>query len=131
MILMPNTVMQVALPEVLANHHNDEKMNACMALMKINQQTLLDGLKEEEYCTFGYSAGALYATIILNLDKLDFHNSKEFAIKIYAAENIKIFPGDFFVGKVPFIRLVICCENARLVAFLERFKRFCREHYKK
>lgn len=68
--------MQVALPEVLVNPKNDEKMTACMGLMKINQQTLLDSLKEEEYCTFGYSAGALYATIILDLSKLNFHNSK-------------------------------------------------------
>lgn len=101
--------MQVSIPEVLANPNNDAKMTACMSLMKINQQTLLDGLKDEDFCTFGYSAGALYATIILDLQKLNFHNSIDFAIKLYAAENIKIFPGDFFVGKVPFIRLVISC----------------------
>ena len=39
-ILMPNTVMQASLPEILDNSNNEDRMNQCMSLMKINQQTL-------------------------------------------------------------------------------------------
>lgn len=42
-----------------------------------------------------------------------------------------IFPGDFFVGKVPFIRLVISCDIEKVREFIVRFKRFCSSHIKK
>ena len=84
MILMPNTVMQTSVAEILNNPKNDERMNECMTLMKLNQQTLKEGLKNEDYCTFGHSAGALYATVIVNLGKIDFENTIDFAKQIYA-----------------------------------------------
>jgi aspartate/methionine/tyrosine aminotransferase len=82
---MPNTIMQVSIPEVLNNPNNETRMNECMVLMKENQLTLKEGLKDESYCTFGYSAGALYATIILDLQKLNFENSIDFAKHMFAA----------------------------------------------
>jgi aspartate/methionine/tyrosine aminotransferase len=99
-----------------------------MAMMKINQQALKDGLKNEEYCTFGHSAGALYATVIVDLAKVNFENTIDFAKQFYAEENVKAFPGEFFTSKVPFIRLVISCQNEKILAFLERFTRFCKRH---
>lgn len=59
-----------------------------MNLMRLNQLTLKDGLAGEHYCTFGYSAGALYATILIDLEKFH-HNviktSIDFAKQLYAA----------------------------------------------
>ncbi len=55
-----------------------------MEMMKINQQTLKDGLSGEDYCTFGHSAGALYATVIVDLTKVNFADTIEFAKQIYA-----------------------------------------------
>lgn len=130
-ILMPNTVMQAALPEILGNGSNEVRLGECMQLMRLNQQTLKEGLEGKPYCTFGYSAGALYATIIIDLQKFDSASGKssiDFAKLLYAEQNVKIFPGDFFVGKVPFIRLVISCENHKISAFLERFTAFCNAH---
>jgi aspartate/methionine/tyrosine aminotransferase len=76
-ILMPNTVMQASLPEILRNPVNNVHINGCMELMRINQTTLKEALKDKSYCTFGHSAGALYATIIIDLQKLTskFNNS--------------------------------------------------------
>lgn len=56
--------------------------------MRANQLTLKEGLEGEEYCTFGYSAGALYATIIINLQKFNpdlIKTTIDFAKLIYAA----------------------------------------------
>jgi tyrosine aminotransferase len=119
-ILMPNTVMQSAVPEILANGNNEIRMGECMQLMRKNQLTLKNGLEGKGYCTFGYSAGALYATILIDLQKLDpaIRNTIDLAKLLYAEQNVKIFPGDFFEGKVPFIRLVISCENAKIHTFL-------------
>lgn len=36
-----------------------------------NQQLLLDHLKDENYCQVGCASGALYATILLKIDKFD------------------------------------------------------------
>lgn len=59
--------MQMSISEIINNPVNDEKMTNCMDLMRINQKTLKDALKDEEYCAFGHSSGALYATILLKL----------------------------------------------------------------
>jgi tyrosine aminotransferase len=39
-ILMPNTVVQAAIPQILKNSNNDARMDDCMNLMKQNQLTL-------------------------------------------------------------------------------------------
>jgi hypothetical protein len=31
---------------------------------------------------------------------------------------VKVFPGEFFIGEVPFLRLVICCQHDLILAFL-------------
>jgi len=50
---------------------------------------------------------------------------------LYAKENVKIFPGDFFGAKVPFIRLVLTRNKQEILEFLDRFKRFCEEMLQK
>lgn len=72
---MPNTVMQAALPEILGNGNNEVRMGECMKLMRENQLTLKNALEGKSYCKFGYSAGALYATIIVDLQKLRLNSS--------------------------------------------------------
>lgn len=43
-ILMPTTIMQVALPGILFNEKNNLRMRDRMQAMRINQQTLKEGL---------------------------------------------------------------------------------------
>jgi aspartate/methionine/tyrosine aminotransferase len=86
----------------------------------------LHNLTKCEIGTFGYSAGALFATILLYLQKHNFENTIDFSKNLYAAENVQIFPGELFTGQLPFIRVVISCENAEIKKFLVRFIRFCR-----
>jgi hypothetical protein len=103
-------------------------MKECLDLMRENQRTLIDGLAGEDYCSFGNASGALYATILIKLERFpQIPTTIEFAKLLYAAENLKIFPGDFFLGKVAFIRLVISCSNNNIKEFLVRFKRFCKQ----
>lgn len=68
-ILMPNTVMQAAVPTILTNPINEKRLDECMQLMRHNQQTLKEALEGKSYCSFGYAAGALYATVLLDLSK--------------------------------------------------------------
>lgn len=124
-ILMPNTVMQAALPGILEDASNEARLGECMQLMRENQLSLRSALEGRSYCRFGYSAGALYATIIVDLQKLRLNSSVELAKQLFAEQNLKVFPGDFFIGNVPFIRLVISCENRHVAGFIERFTAFC------
>ena len=64
---MPNTIMQQAIPEIISNPASDLRKKEILDLMKDNQRALLKGLEGEEYCIFGDSSGALYATVILKL----------------------------------------------------------------
>ena len=66
-ILMPNTVMQAALPSILQNADNELRMAECMKLMRANQLKLKNALESKSYCKFGHSAGALYATVLVDI----------------------------------------------------------------
>jgi tyrosine aminotransferase len=85
-ILMPNTVMQAAVPSILANPLNEKRLEECMQLMRHNQQTLKEGLQGKPYCSFGYAAGALYATVLLDLGKFggEVGTTADFAKLLYA-----------------------------------------------
>lgn len=70
-----------------------------MQKMAKNNQLLEESLKDERYCTVGHASGALYATILIKMEKFDpkeFPNIIEFCKRLYAEENIMIFPGKFF-----------------------------------
>ena len=65
---------------------------------------------------------------MLKMEKFDrskVANCIDFCKKLYAEENIMVFPGEFFASELPFVRLTICCNNEKIEEFLERFKRFC------
>lgn len=71
-------------------------------------------LKELDYCQLTKASGALYATIMLKMEKFDrvkIPNCIQFCKKLYAEENIMVFPGEFFASQLPFLRLTICCNN--------------------
>ena len=70
-----------------------------MKMMGVNQQTLKKGLEGEDYCKCGSSSGALYATIIIKVDKFDQKVIKDmqyFCKLLFAEENVMMFPGTFF-----------------------------------
>lgn len=56
-----------------------------MVIMKGNQQLLVEELAGEDYCRFGDAAGALYATVLVKLEKLEgFANMIEFCKGLFA-----------------------------------------------
>lgn len=83
---MPNTIMQCSLPDILDNENNEKRIGECMQMMKQNQQAVRDALLTEKYCSFGYSAGAFYATIILKTEYFtdDVKQTLDFAKMIFA-----------------------------------------------
>lgn len=99
-----------------------------------NKQLLEEGLAHEEYCKVGSASGALYGTILVQTEKFnqkDIPNIVEFCKRLYAEENIMIFPGKFFNSEEPFVRLTISCSNSIIEEFVLRWKRFCHRHLKK
>ena len=69
--------------------------------MKKNQQMIYNTLKELDYCQLTTASGALYGTIMLKLEKFDkskISNCIEFCKKLYAEENVMVFPGEFFAS---------------------------------
>ena len=93
--------MQVALPGILFNENNEIRVKDRLEAMKVNQQTIKNGLEGENYCKIGSSSGAMYATIVIDLKKFkpdQIENMETFCKLLYAEENVKIFPGEFFEG---------------------------------
>ena len=43
-ILMPNTIVQSAIPNILIDNNNEKRMKECMYMMHYNQQALKKGL---------------------------------------------------------------------------------------
>jgi hypothetical protein len=67
-ILMPHTVMQSSIKGILNNPINVEYLKSKMEIMKNNKFEIKKYLSKSKYCQFGASSGALYGTIILNMN---------------------------------------------------------------
>jgi len=64
---MPTTIVQKAIPGIIFNLNNVIKVKDCVARMHHNQKILKKELRNEDYCSFGHSSGAIFATIVLHL----------------------------------------------------------------
>lgn len=68
-LLMPHTVMQSSVDQILNNEANEAHLQEKIQLMAKNQHLLQSTLSSEDYCKVGNALGALYGTIVLNLEK--------------------------------------------------------------
>lgn len=44
-VLMPNTIVQNAIPQILSDDNNQKRMKECMDMMHLNQRALVNGLE--------------------------------------------------------------------------------------
>ena len=65
---MPHTVMQASVKEILENKHNEEHLKSRLEIMRRNEHLLADNLGSLHYCEVGSASGALYGTILLEMD---------------------------------------------------------------
>ena len=68
---MPTTIVQKAIPGIIFNLNNVIKMKDCIGRMHHNQKILKEELRNEHYCSFGHSCGAIFATIIIHLEQFE------------------------------------------------------------
>jgi tyrosine aminotransferase len=66
-VLMPHTVLQASVKEIINNPENDADMKKKLEIMRKNQEMITNTLKELEYCQQTTASGALYGTIMLKL----------------------------------------------------------------
>ena len=64
-LLMPHTIMQASVKEIIENKNNDEHLKSRLEIMRRNEHLLSDNLGSLPYCKVGSASGALYGTILL------------------------------------------------------------------
>ncbi|CAD8142622.1 unnamed protein product [Paramecium pentaurelia] len=127
-LLMPNTICQAALCDVYKKSLDiiPEKMDELHARYK----ALHHGLHDAYGISVGETKGAMYSTLIINIEEFsDIKSSIDFAKKLQQEQNVLVFPGELFYGE-KFVRLVICCDLEIIEEACQRIKKFCLDHKK-
>jgi tyrosine aminotransferase len=73
--------------------------------------------------------GAMYATIEIDVGKLDFEHDLEFAMRLADEENVFVVPG-MSMGLQNIVRLSFCSPEDILAVATCRIENFCRRHVK-
>ncbi|KAI8807403.1 pyridoxal phosphate-dependent transferase [Cladochytrium replicatum] len=129
LILGPNSVVQIALPDILRAPKSfyEETLrqleeNATLCCDELGK---IPGLEPVE------AQGAMYIMAKVQLDKFkDFRNDLDFVEKLVQEESVLCLPGQCFRCEGAFFRVVITAPREMLKEAFERMDAFCRRHLK-
>ncbi|KAI8811634.1 pyridoxal phosphate-dependent transferase [Cladochytrium replicatum] len=129
LILGPNSVVQIALPDILKAPKSfyEETLrqleeNATLCCDELGK---IPGLEPVE------AQGAMYIMAKVHIDKFKhFRNDLDFVEKLVQEESVLCLPGQCFRCEGAFFRVVITAPREMLKEAFERMDAFCRRHLK-
>jgi len=128
-ILGPNTVFQMVLPDIL-HHVNPSFFTDLMGKLEAQAMTLVKAMQRVPGLRVIVPQGAMYVMVQVESDKFqDLPDGTVFAQKLLQEELLEVLPGDCF-GAPDFFRLVFCAPTDIMAQAAQRMLAFCRAHLK-
>lgn len=128
-LLHPNSLVQAAIPAILANVP-ESHFTELKSKLKTSSEAAFERLSKIHGIEPIQSRAAMYMMVKINSEDFkDIEDDIDFCKKLLAEQNCLTFPSQCFFAK-GFFRMIICTKPEILLEFGDRLEAFVKAHHK-